>query len=151
MNCRDASTAIVGRIVLLLLANSWLGKEDHNLEPALHTELTGILNWALEGLRRLTVKNANCFTRLQSADEAITAMRDLASPVAAFVPRRVMPRVGNTLQNCLDHVDQPDQPGHVVHMVHTNSQCISYVGKCRKRGRTFPPETPGRVPKCLNI
>jgi putative DNA primase/helicase len=81
----DASTAIVGRIVLLLLANSWLGKEDHNLEPALHTELTGILNWALDGLRRLTVKNANCFTRLQSADEAITAMRDLASPVAAFV------------------------------------------------------------------
>jgi putative DNA primase/helicase len=81
----DASTAIVVRIVLLLLANSWLGKEDHNLEPALHTELTGILNWALEGLRRLTVKNANCFTRLQSADEAITAMRDLASPVAAFV------------------------------------------------------------------
>ena len=81
----DASTAIVGRIVLLLLSNSWLGREDHGLEPALHTELSGILNWSLAGLHRLTVENENCFTRLTSADDAITAMRDLASPVAAFV------------------------------------------------------------------
>jgi hypothetical protein len=48
-----------------------------------------------------------------------------------------MPRVGNTLQNCLDHVDQTDQPGHVVHMVHTNSQCISYVGKAGKEATAY--------------
>jgi putative DNA primase/helicase len=81
----DASTAIVGRIVLLPLSNSWLGKEDHGLEAALRTELPGILNWALEGLHRLTVENGNTFTRLTSADEAIMTMRDLASPVGAFV------------------------------------------------------------------
>ncbi len=81
----DASTAIVGRIVLLLLARSWLGKEDHDLEPTLHAELPGILNWALNGLERLTLDNDNRFTRLASAEDAITAMRDLASPVAAFV------------------------------------------------------------------
>ena len=40
----DASTAIVGRIVLLLLSLSWLGKEDHELEPSLQPELPGILN-----------------------------------------------------------------------------------------------------------
>jgi putative DNA primase/helicase len=84
----DASTAIVGRIVLLLLSHSWLGKEDHGLEPALHAELTGILNWSLAGLERLTVSNGNRFTRLASADEAITTLRDLASPVAAFVRER---------------------------------------------------------------
>ena len=81
----DASTAIVGRIVLLLLSRSWLGREDHELEPALHSELCGILNWALAGLHRLTVDNKNTFTRVASADEAIIEMRDLASPVAAFV------------------------------------------------------------------
>jgi putative DNA primase/helicase len=81
----DASTAIVGRMVLLLTTRSWLGREDFSLEPALHGELTGILNWALDGLQRLTVTNDNVFTRLPAADEAITAMRDLASPVAAFV------------------------------------------------------------------
>jgi putative DNA primase/helicase len=84
----DASTAIVGRIVLLPLTRSWLGKEDHELEPALRAELPSILNWALAGLHRLAVENRNRFTRLASADEAITAMRDLASPVAAFVRER---------------------------------------------------------------
>ena len=81
----DASTAVVGRIILLLLSRSWLGKEDHELEQRLHLELPGILNWALLGLERLTVANENRFTRLASAEEAITTMRDLASPVAAFV------------------------------------------------------------------
>jgi hypothetical protein len=36
-------------------------------------------------LEQLTVDNGNAFTRLPSADEAITTMRDLASPVGAFV------------------------------------------------------------------
>jgi len=80
----DASTAVVGRILLLLLTRSWLGKEDHELEQRLHKELPAILNWALAGLERLA-SNDNRFTRLESADEAIIAMRDLASPVAAFV------------------------------------------------------------------
>jgi putative DNA primase/helicase len=81
----DASTAVVGRFVLLMLSRSWLGKENHDLEVALRDELPGILNWALKSLRRLTVTNRNIFTRVRTADEAIVAMRDLASPVAAFV------------------------------------------------------------------
>jgi putative DNA primase/helicase len=80
----DASTAVVGRIVLLPLTQSWLGKEDHDLEQRLHAELPAILNWSLEGLERL-VENGGRFTRLPSAEEAIITMRDLASPVAAFV------------------------------------------------------------------
>jgi putative DNA primase/helicase len=81
----DASAALVGRIVLLLLSRSWLGREDHELERRLHGELAGILNWSLAGLERLTIDNENRFTRLPTADEAITAMRDLASPTGAFV------------------------------------------------------------------
>jgi putative DNA primase/helicase len=96
----DASTAIVGRIVLLLLSRSWLGNEDHGLEPALHAELPGILSWALDGLTRLTLENGNQFTRLASAEEAIVAMRDLASPVAAFVRERCV--VGATREVAVD-------------------------------------------------
>src|SRR5262249_1166036 len=81
----DASTAIVGRIVLLLTTRTWLGREDHSLEPALQTELPGILNWAFDGLHRLTVTNDNLFTPVPAADEALIPIRDLASPVAAFV------------------------------------------------------------------
>jgi putative DNA primase/helicase len=82
----DASAAIVGRFVVLQLTRSWLGKEDPALEPELHGELPGILNWALEGLDRL--RETNAFTRPASTDEAIIALQDLASPVAAFVRDR---------------------------------------------------------------
>ena len=61
----DASTAVVGRIVLLPLSRSWLGKENHALEPELCAELPGILNWALAGLERLTFNNGNRFTRIR--------------------------------------------------------------------------------------
>jgi len=81
----DASTAIVGRFLLLLTTLSWLGREDLTLEPVLHAELPGILNWSLDGLHRLSVTNGNVFTRLPAAEEAIITMRDLSSPVGAFV------------------------------------------------------------------
>jgi putative DNA primase/helicase len=83
----DASGAIIGRFIVLLLTRSWLGKEDTKLEPNLITELPGVLNWALDGLTRLN-KNDGRFTEVPSAKEAIIAMRDLASPVAAFVRER---------------------------------------------------------------
>jgi putative DNA primase/helicase len=84
----DASAAIIGRIVLLLLTQSWLGREDHALELTLRDDLTGILNWSLDGLERLTLANDNTFTRVKAADDAFTVLRDLASPVAAFVRER---------------------------------------------------------------
>ena len=84
----DASAAIVGRIILLPLSHSWLGKEDYDLELRLHDELSGILNWCLSGLERLTIDNRNRFTRLSAAEDMIGVMRDLASPVAAFIRER---------------------------------------------------------------
>lgn len=60
------------------------GRRAETVEGALRNELTGILNWALDGLARLTA-NGGRFTRVPSADEAIQTLRDLASPVAAFV------------------------------------------------------------------
>jgi phage/plasmid-associated DNA primase len=61
--------------------------EGDELEQRLRQEQPAILNWALEGLARLT-ENDGKFTRLPAADEAIVTMRDLASPVAAFVRER---------------------------------------------------------------
>jgi putative DNA primase/helicase len=46
------------------------------------------LNWSLAGLERLTFTNNNRFTVVAAADEAVTAMRDLSSPVSAFVRER---------------------------------------------------------------
>jgi putative DNA primase/helicase len=83
----DDSGAIIGRFIVLILTRSWLGKEDHELEGRVCEQMPGIFNWALEGLARLN-RNEGRFTRVPEAEEAIIAMRDLASPVAAFVRER---------------------------------------------------------------
>ena len=62
---------------------SWLGNEDLDLEPSLHEELPGILNWTLDGLERLTRQGR--FTRPDYTDEVLITLADLASPVSAFV------------------------------------------------------------------
>src|SRR5262249_1696460 len=86
---RDASNAIIGRIALLTSKLSWLGRGDYELENKIRSrDMPGIFNWSLEGLQRLTNDNKNQFTRLQSSEDAMTTLRDLASPVAAFVRER---------------------------------------------------------------
>jgi putative DNA primase/helicase len=82
----DASGTIANRFVVLQLRESWLNREDHGLEARLSTELPGILNWSLDGLDRLTAQDR--FTQPASTDDAILALQDLASPVAAFVRDR---------------------------------------------------------------
>ncbi len=82
-NLGDASAAIVGRFIVLVLTKSWLGQEDTTLKSALADEAPGILNWALDGLARLEKRGR--FTEPASSDDAVVTMRDVASPVAAFV------------------------------------------------------------------
>jgi putative DNA primase/helicase len=79
----DASAAITGRFVILRLTESWLGREDHDLEPRLHAELPGILNWVLDGLDRLA--RTGRFTRPSYTDDVVLTLANLASPVGAFV------------------------------------------------------------------
>lgn len=92
----DASGAIATRFLVLTLTRSWLGKEDPGLTGALLAELPGVLSWALQGLDRLRERGR--FTEPASSRDAVTALADLASPVAAFVreacvrgPDREMP------------------------------------------------------------
>jgi putative DNA primase/helicase len=82
----DASMAIAGRFVPLVLERSWYGREDTALERTLRGELPGILNWSLAGLESLTTRGE--FTRSPLADDTITTLQDLASPVAAFMRDR---------------------------------------------------------------
>jgi putative DNA primase/helicase len=79
----DASMAVAGRFVPLLLTESWYGREDLQLEISLEAELPGVLNWALEGLARLSRRQQ--FTRPPNIDDTIRTLQDLASPAGAFV------------------------------------------------------------------
>jgi putative DNA primase/helicase len=64
------------------LEESFLGREDRSLDAKLRTELTGILNWSLEGLDRIIRQP---FTVPTASDEAIRDLQDLVSPISAFV------------------------------------------------------------------
>ena len=65
------------------MTKSFLGKEDLNLSSRLEAELPGILNWAIEGWKRL--KQRGHFVVPESSKSLINEMTDIASPVTAFV------------------------------------------------------------------
>jgi P4 family phage/plasmid primase-like protien len=49
----DGSAALAGRFVVLIMTVSFFGNEDQTLTNKLATELPGILNWAIDGYKRL--------------------------------------------------------------------------------------------------
>jgi putative DNA primase/helicase len=82
----DASGALASRFVVLTLAHSFYGREDHTLAGRLLPELPGILNWAIEGWERLQARGR--FLQPDSAIEAVQELEDLASPIGAFLRQR---------------------------------------------------------------
>jgi putative DNA primase/helicase len=79
----DTSGALVGRLIVLVLVQSFFGREDVALTTRLLTELPGILNWALVGYRRL--RQRGYFIQPVSAREVIEDLEVLASPITAFI------------------------------------------------------------------
>lgn len=79
----DSSGAITGRFMTLHFTQSFAGREDKELENKLTTELAGILNWALEGLRRLDERGH--FVQPESAEGIIETQREESSPHQTFV------------------------------------------------------------------
>ena len=80
---RDASGTIATRYVLLKLTETFLGREDLNLKATLAQEMSGILNWALDGLDRL--RKRGFFRTPASSQESIRELEDAAEPVRAFL------------------------------------------------------------------
>ena len=88
----DASGALASRFLLVLFRESFYGREDQMLFARLVTELPGILNWALDGLARVTARGR--FVQPPSAADAVTELENLASPVMAFVREQCVVRAG---------------------------------------------------------
>jgi putative DNA primase/helicase len=79
----DASGALVSRMLLLPLIETFLGREDLSLTDSLLTELPSILNWARDGWLRLRARGR--FLDLPLSDEMRDDIRELNSPIHAFV------------------------------------------------------------------
>ena len=82
----DTSGALAGRFVLLCLTRSWYGVEDIQLTDRLLTELPAILNWSIQGWRRLNKRGY--FAHPRSSEEVLLQLEDLASPICAFIRER---------------------------------------------------------------
>ncbi|EME14789.1 DNA primase family protein [Rhodococcus triatomae] len=79
----DASSAVSSRFVVLELVKSFYNQEDYTLGDKLAAEMSGILNWALEGLDRLN--RTGRLTTSSLSQERTRDMEDLSSPVSVFV------------------------------------------------------------------
>lgn len=79
----DNSGALVGRMVLLRLMNSWYGQEDTRLTGRLLSELPSILLWAIRGWDRLNRRGH--FLQPEHSRDLLQEMEDLASPINEFV------------------------------------------------------------------
>ena len=92
----DASGALAGRFVVLVLTQSFFGREDHGLTTRLLTERSAILNWAIAGWQRLTERGY--FVMPASSADAVRELEDLGSPIGAFLRERCVVSLGRTVE-----------------------------------------------------
>jgi putative DNA primase/helicase len=82
----DASATIASRFIVLMFRRSFYGRENPRLTEELLEEASGIFNWSLGGLDRLTERGR--FIQPESSASAIRHLEDMASPVSAFLRDR---------------------------------------------------------------
>lgn len=80
---KDASGAFMTRVTLLRMTESFIGREDRTLSDRLAQELPGILNWSIEGWKRLNSRGH--FIQPSSATELLEDLENLSSPIKQFV------------------------------------------------------------------
>ncbi len=116
---QDVSGALASRFIVLLMVESFLGREDLALTQKLLPELPAILLWAMAGRDRLAERGH--FVQPASAGQAVAELMDLTSPVGAFLRDRCLVGAAysverTTLYNawaawCIEH--HRDHPGTV--------------------------------------
>lgn len=79
----DAAGALAKRLITVVFPNSFLGHENPKLTQELLAELEGILNWAIEGYRRLNKRGH--FIQPKNSKDLVEKIEDLGAPVKAFV------------------------------------------------------------------
>jgi putative DNA primase/helicase len=92
----DASGALVSRFIVLVLSQSFYGREDQTLTARLLTELPGILNWSIAGWCRLVQRGH--FVQPRSALDHVRQLEDLSSPIGAFLRERCVIGAGHTVE-----------------------------------------------------
>jgi P4 family phage/plasmid primase-like protien len=80
----ENSNALTGRMVVLKMTKTFYGNEDTTLTNKLEQELSGIFNWAMEGLRRRLARGGQ-FIQPKSGASYLELMAELGNPIGSFV------------------------------------------------------------------
>ena len=80
----ENSNALTGRMVVLKMTKSFYGREDTALANKLEAELSGIFNWAMEGLQR-RVSRGGYFIQPASGASYLDLMSELGNPIGTFI------------------------------------------------------------------
>jgi putative DNA primase/helicase len=79
----DEAGALAARMIMIGMNEDFYGREDFDLTEKLLAERAGILNWAMEGLRRL--RDRGRFIQPASGMELIQKLRASTSTIGLFV------------------------------------------------------------------
>jgi len=80
----ENSNALTGRMIVLKMTEAFYDKEDADLSSKLDKELSGIFNWAMEGLKRRLARGGR-FVQPESGRSLLELMAELGNPVGSFV------------------------------------------------------------------
>jgi P4 family phage/plasmid primase-like protien len=80
----ENSNALTGRMIVLRMNQTFMHKEDTNLFPRLAQELSGIFNWAMEGLKRRLARGGH-FIQPKSGESLLELMAEIGNPIGSFV------------------------------------------------------------------
>jgi len=80
----ENSNALTGRMMVLKMTRSFYNKEDTELSHKLSQELSGIFNWAMEGLERRLDRGGH-FIQPEAGKDYLELMSELGNPIGSFV------------------------------------------------------------------
>ncbi len=98
----ESGAAIQRRLVIIpFTATIPEDKVDPNLDKTLAGELSGIFNWAIEGLKRLTDNNW-VFTHVDESDKLLSEFMAQQNPLHEFVEDMIEPSIPKNFVKCKD-------------------------------------------------
>lgn len=89
---RDTSAVFVSRCIFLPMPNSYVGREDLTLGDRIMAQMSGVLNWAIEGQKKL-LEDKKRIPQPLAGFSLLRELQSILSPVSIF------------LQDCCDTED----------------------------------------------
>jgi putative DNA primase/helicase len=135
-NFGASTLAMSARLRILPFDESFLGREDWELPAKLRTELSGILNWCLDGLDSL--RDRGRFLEPEVCIDAKTRLLNRANPIHGF---------GQT--KCVIDMDAQIEKDHLYQMLkefcrNNETRCPTYQEFTERVLETFPTVSPSR-------